>query len=157
MCPAGLVSQCGSKLGQSVRRSQVTVDSLLQSVTVLVVIVVAPLGAFVDGECIGGLADLSLQDLVVGSLIGISRLIGDGFQRGKTLIKCQIIGKVLVGVEPLQELKSQILVLCVGGNGQTGTAQDSGTACRADRRGHDAELEAGDILHEGVMFQEPEK
>lgn len=111
MCPAGLVSQCGSKLGQSVRRSQVAVDRLLQSVTVLVVVVVAPLGAFVDGECIGGLADLSLQDLVVGSLIGISRLIGDGFQRGQALIKCQIIGKVLVGVEPLQELKSQILVL----------------------------------------------
>lgn len=119
MCPAGLVSQCGSKLGQSVRRSQVAVDSLLQSVTVLVVVVVAPLGAFVDGECIGGLADLSLQDLVVGSLIGISGLIGDGFQRGQAFIKCQIIGKVLVGVEPLQELKSQILVLCVGGNGQT--------------------------------------
>ena len=115
MCPAGLVSQCGSKLGQSVRRSQVAVDSLLQSVTVLVVIVVAPLGAFVDGECIGGLADLSLQDLVVSSLIGISRLIGDGFQRGQALIKCQIIGKVLVGVEPLQELNSQILVLALVG------------------------------------------
>ena len=126
MCPAGLVSQCGSKFGQSVRRSQVAVDSLLQSVTVLVVVVVAPLGAFVDGECIGGLADLSLQDLVVGSLIGISRLIGDGFQRGQALIKCQIIGKVLVGVEPLQELKSQIFVLCVGGNGQTGTAEPTG-------------------------------
>lgn len=59
MCPAGLVSQCGSKLGQSVRRSQVAVDSLLQSVTVLVVVVVAPLGAFVDGECIGGINSIS--------------------------------------------------------------------------------------------------